>query len=385
MGGCEKLPKLEEGMAKSCAYLLLKSSLKGSRMTLDRTIFTMAAKTKAELLEILELGVSAWNSWRERNAVEWPDLSQVRLPGQNLDGYELENVNLCAADLSRASLRGANLRNVNLKDAKLMRAKLVDANLREANLFQADLTEADLSGAILSHANLKRGKFEKARFDRATFGSTAIDENIFLGSVGLESTVHEHKPFSGIDVSVATLGRTASILQGANREDIELFFRKARLPLGLVTRNWYSCFISYSHQDHGFADFLFQNLSSRGVWCWRDDRKLTPGGKVTSELKGAIYRHDKMLLCCSKNSLTSRWVDQEISLARELEEKSQDNVIIPLTIDRYLWEWESSHAESVRSRFVGDFTEWDTNHQKRDDTLHKLLVTLQPPSIFPLY
>ena len=58
----------------------------------------------AEQLDILKLGVHAWNQWWEENPPRKLDLR-----GANLCGADLSGVQLDGADLRRADLRGANL------------------------------------------------------------------------------------------------------------------------------------------------------------------------------------------------------------------------------------------------------------------------------------
>ena len=76
---------------------------------------------------------------------------------------------------------------------------------------------------------------------------------------------------------------------------------------------------------------------------------------------------DKIVICCSKASLSSYWVDREISIALEKEEQlfkeRQEKVltILPLDLDGYVKspECQSSHASEIRRRSVGDFNGWN--------------------------
>ena len=112
-------------------------------------------------LDILQQGVEAWNSWRERNPSIKPDL--------------------CGAPLSEADLRDADLRDANLSRANLSVALLGRAYLPGANLSKADLRDADLSGANLSGAeHLTQDQLEETKHG---------DEHTQLPS-GLEPPAH---------------------------------------------------------------------------------------------------------------------------------------------------------------------------------------------------
>jgi hypothetical protein len=90
-------------------------------------------------LDVLQQGVEAWNSWRERNPSIEPDLSkadllEANLSGANLLGADLSRANLLGAHLSEAYLSGANLSGANLSDATLTRSALVKTKLTGATL-----------------------------------------------------------------------------------------------------------------------------------------------------------------------------------------------------------------------------------------------------------
>ncbi len=50
-----------------------------------------------------------------------------------------------------------------------------------------------------------------------------------------------------------------------------------------------------------------------------DEKQLVPGDDISRGLERAIGSWDKFLLCASKNSLTSPWVEEEIETTLEKE------------------------------------------------------------------
>jgi TIR domain len=50
-----------------------------------------------------------------------------------------------------------------------------------------------------------------------------------------------------------------------------------------------------------------------------DEKRLLPGDDISRELESGIRLWDKFLLCASKNSLTSPWVEEEIETTLEKE------------------------------------------------------------------
>jgi len=128
-----------------------------------------------------------------------------------------------------------------------------------------------------------------------------------------------------------------------------------------------SAFISYSHQDQPFAKWLEDNLRTYGVRCWLDEKQLRAGDRIHTKVEEAILQRDKLLLCASKHSLSSWWVDNEINsvIAKEQrlwkERGGETLVLVPLNLDGYLFsnEWSSGWKNQIVSRLAPDFTRWD--------------------------
>ncbi len=54
--------------------------------------------------------------------------------------------------------------------------------------------------------------------------------------------------------------------------------------------------------------------------CWLDEKQMNPGDDIYEEIHRGIRYWDKVLLCCSKSSLSEKWwVDHEIDKAFQKE------------------------------------------------------------------
>ena len=94
---------------------------------------------------------------------------------------------------------------------------------------------------------------------------------------------------------------------------------------------------------------------------------------------------DKTVLCCSEESLTSKWVDRELTKVLAKEERlwkerggERVQVLVPLASDDYLFDgWESGKRTELLSRKVIDFVGSESNSAKFDAALDDVVKALR--------
>ncbi len=341
---------------------------------------------KQQLQRLIDHRTSGWSHWRNENPDVVPDLSGADLSGADLSEANLFRANLGGAHLSGANLNFANLIVANLSGANLSRANLSGANLSGANLGQANLSRAHLSGANLSGANLYRANLSGANLNGADLSQTHLLETVFGNSnlteaKGLDTCTH-HGPSILDHRTMAQSGPLPlSFLRGCGLPDKLVEYLPSLLNQAI---EFYSCFISYSHKDKVFARRLYDALQGRGVRCWLDEKQLLPGDDIYEHIDRGIRLWDKVLLCCSEHSLTSWWVDDEISKAfakeQKLMEERKDKILalIPLDLDGYLLSgWKSGKAPQIRTRLAADFRGWQNSHVKCEEQIDKVSRALR--------
>ena len=322
-------------------------------------------------LALIRSGVAAWNRWRGHHDTV-PDLRGVDLTRANLDRANLSDANLRDAHLDHATLRHAHLQNANLGSADLQHANLRAANLYRAHLDGSYLHHADLTDAILSSTTL-------ANVDLST-------------TRGLARAHHRGPSTIGYD----TLELTSVGLRGtpdANWSELETFLRSAGVSEHMISLyrsnstnalKFHSCFISYSHKDQAFARKLHRHLTEREIRSWLDEHQLLPGDDIWQQVDRGIRDWDKVLLCCSSDSLNSWWVNNEIQKAIDKEQRLHRQLgktiiaLIPLNLDNYLFDtWQHPHRSLITSRFAADFRNWDQAQRKFNSTLEQLIKALR--------
>ena len=319
----------------------------------------------AEHVNILKQGVEVWNKWRDDNpeiipSLSGADLHKVDLPKAVLFGVDLAEANLVGADLLGADLRRANLSG---------------ADLDAANLSNARLRDADFSGSILHWTIFIQADLLKTKFGYSSMGYTVFADVDLSNAKGLETVEHLMPSAIGIDTIYKSKG-----------EIPEKFLRGAGVPENFITYmgslvdkawDYYSCFISYSHDDQDFTNRLYADLQDKGVRTWVATEDLKIGDKFVQTIDQAIRLRDKLLVVLSENSIRSDWVANEVEMALEEEKRRGKTVLFPIRLDDAVMDTRESWAAMVRrNRHIGDFRNWK-NHDDFQKAFERLLRDLQ--------
>jgi hypothetical protein len=131
---------------------------------------------------------------------------------------------------------------------------------------------------------------------------------------------------------------------------------------------------------------LYDALQAKVIRCWLDEKQLFPGDDISRELERGIYLWDKFLLCASKNSLTSWWVEDEIKTTLEKERALRKergkpvHKLIPLNLDGYMFtdQWDLGVlANEVRSRVAADFRNWENTSSNFSEHVDRVIKALR--------
>lgn len=333
--------------------------------------------TSEEILTLLKDGrTQPRNEWMS-NVQSASDLSGRIFSRVDFSGAVFQDTDLAEAKFLDCTCLGCNFSDCNLRNASFRGSNLSGSDFIRANLEGADLSNTDLIGANLTGACITG-----IDLAGALLGHTSLLDVTLDNVKGLDSVNHITR--SHIDTH--TLSESHGPLP-------ILFLRGCGVSEELIAtlcgslrsyEEYYSCFISYSHEDSIFARKLHDALQTNGVRCWLDKKEILPGDNIYHRIEEGVRLSDKVLLCASRHSLTSAWVDDELTHAFAKEkllfrERSVPvQTLIPLDLDGYIFDqWRHPKKSIVLERLVSDFQGWDTVRNKFRQELLRVLRALE--------
>lgn len=373
----------------------------------------MASK---KLLELAKKGRAALGRWRRDNPDLLLDLSGADLQDSNLRGANLKRADLTGANLQGADLVGAQLADTDLTRADLRSTKLVKADFYQSRLFKSTLSESDCSGAYFRKTDLTQADFSDANLTKADL----VECNLVNGCLARATLIGADlsgATLHGVDIREATLGWTLlGLLDLSQIVGLDQVNHLGPSTLGLdtalrshdklsreflqgcgitegVIQNWetlfghpmenLSCFVRYAADDSSFAQNMFKRGQEKGVRCWLDGMPEEKSDRRNRDSPTTYETDQKTVLCLSKASLTSWWIDDELErvLAREeqLKEASGKDVrlLYPVNLDGFMFSGDWNHKrEKQIAKLATDFVGWRRNKDKFDEQQSKLIQNM---------
>lgn len=145
-----------------------------------------------------------------------------------------------------------------------------------------------------------------------------------------------------------------------------------------------SCFISYGSPDQLFAQRLYDSLTASGIQAFFFPEHAVPGQKLHRVMREGVNQYDRVILICSKSSLTRSGVLNELTetLQREARDGGKE-YLIPIRLDDFVFgEWKPDDpgvAQAVRDRVVADFAGAQEDQDKYIAALQRLVTALHRP------
>lgn len=116
-------------------------------------------------------------------------------------------------------------------------------------------------------------------------------------------------------------------------------------------RNNYDVFLSFRGEDtrRTIVSYLYEALSRKGIFTFRDDQRLEAGDHISNRLREAIQSSLFAVVVISKNYATSKWCLEELRLIMELHTEEKIHVV-PI-----FYGVEPSHVRNQTGSFKAAF------------------------------
>ncbi len=92
-------------------------------------------------------------------------------------------------------------------------------------------------------------------------------------------------------------------------------------------------FICYSSLDKGAVNDLVRSLESDNIPIWYDSYEIKLGESIIGKISQGIHESNYFLVIISKNSVGSKWANEELEIARTSEIESGSPFVIPIIIE----------------------------------------------------
>lgn len=140
---------------------------------------------------------------------------------------------------------------------------------------------------------------------------------------------------------------------------------------------YFSCFLSYAHQDEPLAQRLHADLQAQGVRCWFAPHDMKIGAKIRPTIDQAINQQEKLLLLISEHALQSVWIEDEVEAALEHERRERREMLFPVRLDESISHTSQAWAAKLRRTcYIGDFTNW-VDQETYEQAFERLLRDLK--------
>jgi len=100
-------------------------------------------------------------------------------------------------------------------------------------------------------------------------------------------------------------------------------------PVAMQTK----AFLSYSHEDKGFAHPLYEELIRLGVDVWIDEVELLVGDSMIAKISESIADNDFVIAIVSPASLAAPWCQKELAIATTLGINEKRVKVLPVRLD----------------------------------------------------
>ncbi len=125
-------------------------------------------------------------------------------------------------------------------------------------------------------------------------------------------------------------GKNAVLMPGNKAASAPVLYTRQHPNASSLT-NPKKVFLCHAHKDKPlFAEPLARGLKNHGVEVWIDEGSIKPGDSLMDKISQGIWECDYFVVLLTPNSIDSKWVNLEISLAFTEFKEEADKIILAI-------------------------------------------------------
>lgn len=125
-------------------------------------------------------------------------------------------------------------------------------------------------------------------------------------------------------------------------------------------------FLSHNHSDKPFVRQLAADMAAFGVDVWVDEAEIMVGDSLVQKVSAAIDEVDYLAVILSPNSVSSRWVQEELQQALDHQMAGSNMKVLPILLR------DCQMPGFLRGKLYADFRDLDLY----DESLTRLLTSV---------
>jgi uncharacterized SAM-dependent methyltransferase len=139
-------------------------------------------------------------------------------------------------------------------------------------------------------------------------------------------------------------------------------------------------FLSYSHKDRTAASWVENYLAQHGVNVSLDE-EFRQQHRLIAEVSQSIHKATRFVICCSRSSLSSTWVAEELSQALYRDRQTGKRGVMLIDLDGFVvsGEFVSPHAAELRERISAQLLD-SLSSEEKDRQMHRLVEAIREVS-----
>lgn len=95
----------------------------------------------------------------------------------------------------------------------------------------------------------------------------------------------------------------------------------------------HSVFLSHSSKDRELVFPLYMDLEKIGIKVWFDEVEMEPGDLLVDRIGSGLRSSMNLAVALSANSVNSKWVQKEVSIALTRQLAGSNVKVIPMRLD----------------------------------------------------